>query len=405
MSQTISRAALVFFLLASIPAVPGCFTPECQKTSDCPGEACVEGNCTACFYSAECGAEEVCSAGACLPRECATTPDCPSGACFDGLCQPCATATDCGGDLVCNAGACVTPECATTADCTMGRACDGGLCVLCTSDAQCGNPASEACHHGACVTRECSDPSHCTGGTVCDMGLCEPCSATLQCPDQLGCTGGVCQPCTMDPECGSGRQCRSGLCVINCTMDADCATPGALGCRSRYQERPCGSDGFCGGSASPWPQETICDACGKAESGCPSGTCDADLRCTCTTTADCPPLLACIGDRCGACSVDSDCACGHYCAAGECHAGCTGDGDCPSGGRCDTGTGRCALCLVDTDCPSGQLCFEDGCSGPCDGQLGGGCAPFVTCNANQRCGGCGSCTFGPPPLPQVSTCP
>lgn len=405
MPQSISQALVVLFMLVSIVTASGCRAPECAQSSDCPGEACIDGNCSSCSFSSDCGANGACSAGKCVERQCEATADCQSGICSDGLCRACAGNSECDAGLICSSGSCIKPECVTTPDCADGKACDNGVCVLCTTDEQCGNPASKACNHGKCIERECTIPSHCMDGKVCDMGLCEPCSATLPCPDQLGCIAGACQPCTMDSDCGTGRECRESLCVILCTQNGDCSQKGALGCRGRHQEKPCGTDGFCGGENSVWPAGAICDACGMAEGGCPSGMCDEDLVCMCDTNDDCPPALACKGGRCRGCTLDSDCRCGHYCEAQECHAACKSDSECPGEARCNTSNGRCAFCLVDTDCPEGEVCYEDGCVGPCSSQLFGGCAPFVTCNDNDRCGGCGSCTKGPTPHAPLPACP
>ncbi|MCZ7686225.1 MAG: hypothetical protein M5U28_48665 [Sandaracinaceae bacterium] len=126
----------------------------------------------------------------------------------------------------------------------------------------------------------------------------------------------------------------------------------------------------------------------------------------CSTNAECPPALVCEGGRCRPCTTDARCGCGRYCAAGECHDRCVSDAGCPSGSRCDTTRGRCVLCLTDADCPDRQICYEDGCSGPCTSEVGGGCAPFVPCHSNRRCGSCGDCELGPTDdYPAVAPCP
>lgn len=382
-----------------------CAPAECSSASECAEGGCVEGLCAPCYDDAHCEPTQGCVADRCVERECATTADCAGEACFDGFCAPCSADDHCDGELVCSStGACVEPECTVAADCADGRICVASLCVLCTDDVQCGGP-NRACHHGECVDRECSEPDHCTGGTVCDMGLCLPCGPGVACPDLLACVGGVCQACTLDAECAAGRPCRDGRCLPTCVDNGDCGIDGVLGCRSRTQARPCSSDGFCGGRSGPWSTGSICDACGSASAGCPSGECDEDKLCICATNADCPDALVCTGGRCRGCTMDAQCGCGRYCAASECHDRCESDADCPGSSRCDTTTGRCALCLTDADCPDRQVCYEDGCSGPCSGELGGGCAPFVTCHANRRCGGCADCDLGPPDLPAVAPCP
>jgi len=399
---------IALWAAAAVIVLSGCRSSRpCSARSDClSDEICDANQCVPeqCARTSDCSASDRCDQGRCVMRECLATGDCHGAACIDGACAPCTSASDCGGTLLCNAGACMTRECTTLADCTMGRICNAGLCAPCTADTDCGDPSARACSHGHCVTRECSTNAECTGRELCDQGVCAPCSATLACPNQLACLAGTCSACTMDADCGPGHSCRSGLCFFPCASAADCADPGALGCRDRTGTRSCPTDGFCGGGTGPFPTGAICDACGLATGGCPSGMCDADHRCMCATHADCPAALACTGGRCVACTADADCGCGHYCDAGECHARCGGATDCP-GGHCDASTGRCVSCSSDADCSGGQRCYEDGCAGPCNGMLGGGCAPFVTCSATMRCGDCGSCQFGPPHRASVTTCP
>ncbi len=89
----------------------------CDSDGQCPGfaqsgEFCVEGRCTSCRDSLDCGINEpVCDSGAC--RKCETHPDCPSGACAsNGACvaENAIAYVDAGGAS--------TSDCSRSAPCT-----------------------------------------------------------------------------------------------------------------------------------------------------------------------------------------------------------------------------------------------------------------------------------------------
>jgi len=381
-----------------------CVEAECSATMECGGGACVDRLCAPCRMTLDCDGALVCDGtGACVEPECTTHAECPTdseGACRDGFCRPCRRATDCGTERACDAGVCVEPECVTNAECGATEVCNDGLCGQCRIDGDCD---SMACHHGTCVERECTRSPDCADGRVCDAALCLPCGETVFCDDQLACIEGACAPCTTHEDCGVGRVCGGARCFNPCEADRDCDDREALGCRTREGGRTCMTDSLCGGhSGSPWSGGEICDACGGASGGCPSGICDAELRCLCRDSSECPPSLTCRGGACVGCEFDADCGCDRYCDAQECHDRCAADTDCPSGTRCHPEDGRCVWCLNDADCSGDDRCYEDGCVGPCSDGLGGGCAPFVDCSVNNRCGFCGGCTLGPARMPVPS---
>lgn len=352
-----------------------------------------------CRTDAECRAGLVCRSTECVMPECETSDDCASGACVERFCMACGSDEQCAEDEVCSEGDCVERECSVTADCEAGLACRDGLCLPCSHDSQCGG-AANACHHGECVERECLDA--CTDGLVCDEGLCLPCSDTRHCPMLLGCVDAICAPCTEDAHCGGDRVCLEGECRTPCGPGAPCGEPGVIGCRFRDQPIRCG-EAFCAAPRQTgYPESAVCDPCAAREGGCPSGRCDAALRCECTSNDECPPNLACRGGVCTGCSTDADCGCDRFCAARECHDRCTRDADCEGGDRCLVDTGRCVPCLSDADC-GGGTCYEDGCQGQCgDGLFS--CAPFVPCGENRRCGFCAECDLGPRTDP-IGACP
>ena len=89
------------------------------------------------------------------------------------------------------------------------------------------------------------------------------------------------------------------------------------------------------------------------------------------------------------CSLDTDCATGEACVAGECHAApsCTADDDCDSGRVCLSGYCKTAECNLDADCVADKVCEEHRCvDGPdCDCATDADCAPADYCKDGCTC--------------------
>lgn len=134
--------------------------------------------------------------GSCISTNPNVTPPLCSPTVMPPNCTPCKP-SDCTG---------ATPACATTGP-------QAGLCVACTTDANCTAP--EVC-----------DPA---------TDTCVACTTDAQCknPEPV-CTSSKCAPCSPSAPCGAGLVCGTaagivGWCIA-CQTDADCHQPGAPHC-------------------------------------------------------------------------------------------------------------------------------------------------------------------------------
>ncbi len=111
-----------------------------------------------------------------------------------------------------------TPACDGTDDCKDGLVCVNKQCVMCSTNADCGE--GQTCKSGACIAKA-------------------ECTKDLDCPDGKVCQAGTCRTCANDGECGPGGQCVVGKCnrATACKSDDDCA-----------DDEDC-VDGFC---QRPW---------------------------------------------------------------------------------------------------------------------------------------------------------
>ncbi len=169
---------------------------ECRTDNDCAGEFPVchpaLSLCVRCLGSSDCPEDEVCIVEPecffgdrrCTRRDygcgiCARDSDCVTGICDEeaGRCVSCQADTDCLATEVCDAdlGACT--QCVTAADCLPpDRAClrgpTGGQCVLCATDADCGEGT---CNRDTLSCQGCRTDSDCREpGLRCNpaSGLC-----------------------------------------------------------------------------------------------------------------------------------------------------------------------------------------------------------------------------------------
>lgn len=105
----------------------------------------------------------------------------------------CEINADCTGDKpVCNGGTCVARECSSVMACTNKDrpVCqDPGVCVKCTSNAQCAGTSGQYCDAGRCVT--CRNNADCAKA---DAAICDPGTKT-------------CRPCALHSECGADQLC------------------------------------------------------------------------------------------------------------------------------------------------------------------------------------------------------
>ncbi len=279
-----------------------------------------------------------------------------AGPTLDGTCNEDAAA------LVCASGVCDTKDdecglangvgpCTKASGATVCRSTLCGTlgttkntCVECLKDTQCGgdtpvcNPSIGTCV--ACVTS-----AQCSGRTpICntDLSTCARCNgdrgskATHACDTATapfcvasGSKSGACGKCTGDADCEghAGNVCdvNSGLCAEGCRVDSDC-------------------------TSSQWCNDTSTLCTEKLENGkrLPAdparvSSCSAAVGSAVCQSGVCDPA----DDTCGIAAGDGPCG-----NADQCRAT-----------RCDADTMKCATaCSNETDCTTGEYCAPSGCS-------------------------------------------
>jgi sugar lactone lactonase YvrE len=178
---------------------------------------------------AECGTDQVCSAGACVACKVGDTcqdPNDPDNACLTGT-VTCATGPDC--DVA---------DVAAGSGCGTDQVCDGGgSCVACKVDEAC-DPAGQACKNGK---MKCSSGPVCAPTTNKDAGT--TCAVDKVCDSSAACVAcvqnGVCEP--------GGNECHVG--VMDCTNGPNCSdtnvsSPDGISCTGLAAYNFC-ADGTC----------------------------------------------------------------------------------------------------------------------------------------------------------------
>ncbi len=306
-------------------------TDERTFTLDQPFECC--------YSDADCpGDHNLCKDNACVSVDCIADGECePNQLCLENNCEyvSCTEVADCPGSL---------------------PACQEGICIYCTEDAECKDPAYCVEEDGTCA--ECTDNAHCDPGKICENNVCvedAECTENTNCLSWEVCTGGECTYCTWDIQCDvdSDERCTSnGLCLVNCdiaecTLDETCI----------YDE----------GVQQPFCMLN------------PGISCDVDGQCL---------TGLCDGGICAECSSDDHCAAGEICEDNTCiveepespGSSCQDNADCLSWEACVDG--ECDFCTEDNQCD--QSDYEI-CVGPDDICL-------VVCrHAEERCGAHESC--------------
>lgn len=340
---------------------------ECKSWCDNQDFGCMYGSCSNVKCSGTMDCADVCS-----PMK----PICDYGTCRCG--STCSGDADCikrcdpakgsciGGACVCESG-----ECKTDADCgdvcqPGSGYCTNGTCACggtgCATDSECNDWQAPYCHPKLATCVGCWNDKHCDGGP-CDpyawtCGGCTSDCTGKEC-GQDGC-GGSCGTCTWGETC-DGWKCIG--CSGACGNSSYCGAPDGCGgscpgyCNDPNQkcEPTPGGSWMCTGSCTPACGNSMCggpDGCGGYCWGqCPN----AGEQCA--QGAD--GLWTCIGGTCdpngipahGACTTQSDCACGNDCVRigdvmtqpqtmGECLAHCS------NGGACADATNLCMCTQV-----------------------------------------------------------
>lgn len=391
---------------------------------------------------------------------CSANGDCNTGFCVDGIC--CATA--CSGCNACTNA--LTGKADGTCAAVLTGTDPHGQCTDETASNQCGNDGtcdgngacrkvsmSHVCKAASCST----DGKTFTPATTCDgAGAC-----TVAAPQSCGVfqcsTTGCLKTCTTSADCGGGNYCDTGAgtcaaskpngtaatkkeeCTSGFVADGVCCDKDCTGCSACTSalngqaasttgqclpvvanktaphsacaaNPPCGLDGTCDGSGNcHYP--TVGTACANPScsgSSLTTSACDAAHACT-PLTKPCDGALVCdaTGTACktGACTGDSDCITGYYCASGVCTIkvddagtcstnGQCKNGNCVSGVCCHTACGECNSCSTGTctavgngtGCGSSQVCVSGSCQSGC--WINGSLVSSGSSNPSNACQAC-----------------
>ena len=388
---------------------------ECAKDADCDaGSFCQAEICVAkralgenCTVSSACESD-FCIDGVCCNSACEGQCEACNGVESPGLCQPAngpprgkrpACASDgslCGG--YCNGvqvDTCLYP--ATSITCRAGACADG----VATLEASCDGV-------GSCPAKQ----EQSCAPFVCGSELClGDCAGDADCQQGQFCSAGVCIVKLVNgASCADAAQCGSGFCVdgLCCDVACDgqceaCDVPGSLGMCSPTAGQPHGAreackgehDSTCGG---------VCDgahraACVYPDAGvtCRAPSCKdgvATLAAACDGSGACPASiqqgcgdLTCGPDAClGGCSMDADCAAGHFCSAGVCAPQQVAGEACSNVGQCGSGfcaDGVCCDVACDGQC---QACDVAGSKGVCSAVAGKPRGSRAACEGEGACG-------------------
>ena len=236
----------------------------------------------------------------------------------------------CPSGQTCRGGQCVK-TCAGAADCenTPTPNCVGGVCVACTSPAECqtffpGNPPPfPYCYNGMCVQCDQASGTH-----------------TSECPTQAPvCVSAVCEQCYADGDCAQHPN--GSFCVVKSTAQGN-----ANVCVQ------CTSDSWCKSNTPDTPWCSPDNSCVE---------CDDDHPCGASLTG--APRVCGRNGRCVECDDSHPCGGGKWCtdpSGGQC-VSCRNKDDCANNTAnpfCDTGKGVCVGCLAGT-CPGGAYCADD----------------------------------------------
>ncbi len=320
---------------------------------------------------------------------CQLDADCMTGACRDGVCcenactgacRACAaayTGLDNGKCGPVNNGIDPHDDCAdqtATDRCGQDGQCNGaGQC----RKVQSGQSCSDATCAGATFTAA----GQCDGNGTCQPGM------SMNCGGYPCATTGCAAPCTLDSQCPNGSYCSNGTCKTRKLVGTGCAANGecALGF--------CSPDGVCCTAACAG----ACQACTKALTGQPDGTCAS-------TQLGLDPRNDCSTDAASTCGHDGTCdgkgGCHFYDSSTSCNASsCSGSTFTP-GSSCD-GAGHCVATGAAMSCGS-AACATTGCKGTCaadsDCAMGSYCiVASGTCAAKKvngtSCGAANECTY------------
>jgi hypothetical protein len=420
------------------PASPICderandCTSTCQSAAECTGDkkacnttrnicvectdntTCTTGTellcdtesnlCVECLNDVPCAADgRVCdleshTCVACQLNEQCPTTDAPFCETESHECVQCLNDQQCttGTASRCNS-AHVCTGCTDNSQCEGGAQCRSGVCVECTTNLHCTNPAEPVCETSQGVCVGCLNNAQCRNEEAahCELGPDAPANTLYTCVGCVGnqdCTGdgkglppfcdtvrgGICSECLGEADCvplGVTRSaCTNGTCSI-CTLDSECNLfPSTPACKPDFGCVQCTESGDC--------SDTIDTPICKINPG--AGAAAINTCVQCLTNADCQANAGaslCQDNQCVPCVADGDCSLvdnnGNdpggidlaVCDAGTC-VECTG----VKNGGCQNGTNACISSL--------KTCslFPEGSAGLCET-----CVADNHCAASARC--------------------
>jgi hypothetical protein len=227
------------------------------------------------------------------------------------------------------------------------------------------------------------------GGQACDTGLLGVCGRgiTLCQHGQLGCQQifdvGEEQCNGVDDDCDG-----------DVDESATCPTPDDI-CYQGSCVPPCSLDEFpCHGNTMCDEDTGLCMDEGCLDTPCADGTvCRAGECVTPCEGIICPHGQQCVADRCLDLCQAVTCGGGEICVEGKCVPGCTqcGGTTCQLPLSCDTATGACVDASCIPECPPGSTCEAGQCKNACDGAVCPGNEPCVDghCGGSDGGGGAG----------------
>ncbi len=261
--------------------VPGKFTCQCAKDSDCDDKLpCTQDNCNVTATG-----ELTCSNAALNSGSCDDGNVCTIGdTCSAGSCKP-KTTKSCDDANVCTADSCdpakgctsssVSGSCTDGNPCTLGDLCANGVCAAgqprdCNDQNPCTNDACDKTTGNCTKTNNsanCNDSNQCTLNDFCAGGACTP-GTSKQCTDNKPCTDDAClkasgaceytvdntNTCSDGNSCTLTDVCDSGTCVGKnakscddnnvCTTDGPCSPSTGI-CLSTQNTSTCNDNNAC----------------------------------------------------------------------------------------------------------------------------------------------------------------
>ncbi|MFI5300103.1 MAG: FG-GAP repeat protein [Polyangiales bacterium] len=263
----------------------------------------------------------------------------------------------------------------------------------CSLDADC---VSGVCTEGVCCDTTCTGSCNSclgsrTGGTdgkcapVSTLTACSSCAKDSDCMYGMPayCAGTKCTAqVAVGTSCSVGDQCVSGFCADGVCCSTACAGSRCQACTKALTGQP---DGTCTDTTAGLDPHDDCPGTSCAIGTLVLDACNGKGSCGATTSSCAPYGCATAGNACATkCTVDGDCGTNAYCDAGTCAAKSARGGPCATTHQCSAGSSCADGVCCDQPC-SGQCqaCAEPGSVGTCIAVKGSPRAPRAACNGTD----------------------